>query len=134
MILLSRKSPQSKTGVRAGAFAAIRKMWTLSTWSTLLIHMSLILPPMMGYQTLADAAATTERLALMEEVSKLAGISYCNEVKKPFDCKLWCSDFKNTTLIEVSLFLYAVSDQRNLRQTISRRYMDTLPETMTAKG
>ena len=96
--------------------------------------MSLILPPTMGYQTLADAAASTEQLALMEEVSKLAGISYCNEIKKPFDCKLWCSDFKNTSLIQVSVILHDASDNRNLPQTISRKYMDTLPETTTAKG
>jgi len=97
--------------------------------------MSLILPPVMAYQTSAEASVTTEQVALIEEVSKLAGISYCNEVKKPFECKLWCSDFKNTTLIEVPLLPYDASDHnRNLQQPISLKYTDILPGTTILKG
>lgn len=68
-------------------------------WFLFLIQISLVFHPT-GSQTLTEAAVSNEQLTLMEEVSKLAGISYCNEIKPPFDCKLWCSDFENTTLIQ----------------------------------
>jgi len=74
-------------------------MWKQLSLLLFLIQVSLVLQPA-GSQTLTEAVVTTEQLTLMEEVSKLAGISYCNEIKAPFHCKLWCSDFGNTTLIQ----------------------------------
>jgi hypothetical protein len=50
---------------------------------------------------MAEAAVTAEQLELLDDVSKLASISYC-EIKPPFRCNP-CSEFQNTTLIKVAI-------------------------------
>jgi hypothetical protein len=43
----------------------------------------------------------TEQLTLLNEASKLAGLAHCKEITAPFNCTSWCSNFPNTTLIQV---------------------------------
>ena len=73
------------------------------TWSLIYLQTSLVVPVLLGLG-LTQGAVMTEQLNLMKEVSKMAGISYCNKVKLPFECNVWCSDFENATLIQVYPF------------------------------
>ena len=76
---------------------------------------------------LTTAATTPDQLAFLDENSKLAAISHCNDITPPFNCSAGCSNFSNTTLIQVRTS-NSLSDHRNFSPMIEHRFMDTWHE------